>query len=122
MLARARFGDDARLAHFHRQQPLANGIVDFVRPGMQQVFALQVNPRAAKFLRKTRSELQRRRPPGEILQQTLKLRLEGCIRFRKLVSALQLEERYHECFRHVTAAVGAKASWRCRRRLQYGAH
>ena len=50
MLPRARFRDDARLAHLHGQQPLAKGIVDFVRAGVQQILALQVDARPAEFL------------------------------------------------------------------------
>ena len=49
VLPRARFRNDARLAHFHRQQTLADGVIDFVRAGVQQIFALQINPRAAEL-------------------------------------------------------------------------
>ena len=41
MLAGAGFGDDALLAHAPRQQNLAEGVVDFVRAGVAEVFALQ---------------------------------------------------------------------------------
>ncbi len=51
VLPRARFCDDARLAHFHGQQALADGVVDFVRAGVQQIFALQINARSAEFFR-----------------------------------------------------------------------
>ena len=47
MLPRAGLGDDPLLAHPPRQQPLPQRIVDLVRSGMQQVFALQINLRAA---------------------------------------------------------------------------
>ena len=67
VLARAGFRDDAALAHAHGQQALADAIVDFVRAGVQQVFALDVNARAAQMLRQPRSKLQRRGPPGKIL-------------------------------------------------------
>ena len=66
MLPRARFGNNARLAHFHREESLADGVVDFVRAGVQQILALQVDARAAKFRGKPRSKLQRRGPTGKI--------------------------------------------------------
>ena len=51
VLARAGFRDDARLAHAHGEQALAEAVIDFVRAGVQQVFALEVNARAAEILR-----------------------------------------------------------------------
>jgi len=51
MLARAGFRDDARLAHFFREQALANGVVDFVRARVEQIFALEIDARPAEFFR-----------------------------------------------------------------------
>ena len=45
VLARSGFRNDAALSHAHGQQALAETIVDFVRAGVQQVFALDVNAR-----------------------------------------------------------------------------
>src|SRR5712692_7080939 len=47
VLSRSRFRDDTRLAHFHREQALADSVIDFVRAGVEQVFALEVNARSA---------------------------------------------------------------------------
>ena len=47
VLARAGFGDDAALAHAPRQQDLAERVVDFVRAGVEQIFALEIDARAA---------------------------------------------------------------------------
>jgi hypothetical protein len=47
MLAGAGFGDDARFAHAPGQQRLPDHIVDLVGAGMVQVFALEVDLRAA---------------------------------------------------------------------------
>ena len=66
MLARAGFGNDARLAHLHDQQALADGVIDFMRAGVEQIFALQINAWSAEFFGEPRSELQRRRAAGEI--------------------------------------------------------
>ena len=68
MLACASFGDDARLAHSYGEQALADGVVNFVRAGVEQVFALDVDARAAEMRGETRSELQRRRTACEIFQ------------------------------------------------------
>ena len=53
VLPRAGFRDHAPLAHAPRQQRLAQAVVDLVRAGVQQVFALDINPRAAQVLRST---------------------------------------------------------------------
>jgi len=63
---RAGFGDDARLAHFFREQALADGVVDFVRAGVEQIFALEADAGAAQFFGKARGKLQRRGTAGEI--------------------------------------------------------
>ena len=47
VLSRAGFSDDAALAHAPRQQDLAQGVVDLVRAGVAEIFALQKNSRAA---------------------------------------------------------------------------
>src|ERR1700685_424500 len=44
------FGDDAALAHAFGQQSLPETVVDFVCPGVKQIFALEVDLCAAKFL------------------------------------------------------------------------
>ena len=50
VLAGAGLGDDPALAHSHREQRLAEGVVDLVRARMGQVFALEEDPRAARRL------------------------------------------------------------------------
>ena len=47
VLAGARLGDDARLAHAHGEQRLAEDVVDLVRAGVVEVLALEQDPRAA---------------------------------------------------------------------------
>ncbi len=68
VLSRARFRDNPALAHSFRQQRLAQAVVDLVRAGMQQIFALDVNTRAAEVFGQPRCELQWRRAPGKISQ------------------------------------------------------
>ena len=49
VLAGAGLGDDARLAHAPRQHGLADDVVDLVRAGVVEVFALQVDLRAPQL-------------------------------------------------------------------------
>ena len=51
VLACAGFSDDFFLAHEFGQQRLAQAVVDFVRPGVVEVFALEVDLRSAQLLR-----------------------------------------------------------------------
>ena len=76
VLARAGFSDDALLAHPPRQQRLAEAVVDFVRAGMQQVFALEINARAAEHFCEPAGEIERRGTSGVGRQQFVELRLE----------------------------------------------
>ena len=57
VLPGAGFGDDARLVHSYGEQSLADSVVDFVRAGVQQVFALQVDARTAEMFREALGEL-----------------------------------------------------------------
>src|ERR1043165_1380077 len=51
VLARARLGDDATLAHASREQDLSERVVDLVRACVREVFALEVELRAARVFR-----------------------------------------------------------------------
>ena len=60
VLAGAGLGDDALLAHALREQPLAEAVVDLVRAGVEQVFALEVDLRAAEVLGEALGEVEGR--------------------------------------------------------------
>src|SRR6185436_2201119 len=47
VLTRARLGDDALLVHATSEQDLANRVVDLMRAGVQEIFAFEVDCRAA---------------------------------------------------------------------------
>ena len=51
MLTGTRLGDDAPLPHARGKKTLSDRIVDFMRAGMEQVFAFQENARAAGVFR-----------------------------------------------------------------------
>ena len=61
------------------------------------------------MFRQALGELQRRGAAGEIFQQILELCLKDRIGLGLFVGALQFEQRNHERFRDVAAAIGAEA-------------
>ena len=76
VLPGAGFRDHAMLAHALDQQRLSQAVVDLVRAGVEQVFALEINLRPAQFLRQSLREEQRRGTPGISPQQFVQTRLE----------------------------------------------
>ena len=60
VLARAGLGDDASLAHAPRDERLADRVVDLVRAGVIEIFALEQDLRAADFLREPLGVIDRR--------------------------------------------------------------
>src|SRR5689334_11337342 len=116
VLARAGFRDDALLVHATRQQHLADRVVDFVRAGVKQIFAFQVDGCAAAVISQTRRVKERRRTTGEVLQKILELRLKRLIISAREVSRSQLFERSHQGLGHEPAAVLAPVTegvWLC---------
>ncbi len=90
MLPRPGLGDHAMLPHPLDQQPLPQAVVDLVRPGVQQILALQINLRPAQLLRQPPRKKQRRRTPRISPQQFIQPRLKFLIALRLLVLALQV--------------------------------
>jgi hypothetical protein len=105
VLAGAGFGDDAGLAHAPREQNLADGVVDFVRAGVEEVFALKINFRAAELARETLGEVERGGASAEFAEIIGKFALKFRIFLRAEIFRFQLLQRMHERLRHVTAAV-----------------
>src|SRR5581483_5845504 len=90
VLARAGLGYDAVFVHTAREQPLTQAVVDFVRSGVQQILALEVDPRSAEVLAQAPGEVQRRRPSRIVSQQVIQLLLEAAILPGVAVCFLQL--------------------------------
>ena len=111
MLARARLRDDALLAHAAGQQPLAQRIVDLVRAGVQQVFALQIDLRAAQGFAQTLGIVKRRGPTAVVVQQAIELRMKSRVRIGCRVGVFQLQQRRHQGLGDVASAVRAEAAW-----------
>ena len=100
VLPGAGFGDDAPLAHPHRQQRLTERVVDLVRAGMGQILALQEDARAAARRGQPPRFGDRRRPSDVVLQQPRELGAERRIVARREVGALELLDRLDERFGH----------------------
>src|SRR5450631_300089 len=109
VLTGAGFRDHAVLAHAFDEQALAEAVVDFVRARVEQVFAFEINFRAAKFCGQAAGEEKRRGASSIRLQQLVESCLELAIALGFFVCALQFIERGHQRFRNVPAAVNSEA-------------
>ncbi len=110
MLAGAGFGDDPLLAHPPSEQSLPQAVVDLVRAGVQQVFALDVNLRAAVYFAEALGVIERRGTAGVIGKKILQLGLKRGIVARFQIRLLEFFERRHQDFGDVAAAVGAEVA------------
>src|SRR5450631_328976 len=108
-LTGAGFRDHAVLAHAFDEQALAEAVVDFVRARVEQVFAFEINFRAAKFCGQAAGEEKRRGASSIRLQQLVESCLELAVALGFFVCALQFIERGHQRFRNVPAAVNSEA-------------
>ncbi len=94
---------------------LTERIIDFMRAGVQQIFALEINLCAAIMLRQSLGEIKRRGPPREIAQQTGEFALKRLRRVSLRCKHLRFRARRPSKFpariaRH-TAQNGP--AWRC---------
>jgi hypothetical protein len=111
VLAGAGLGDDARLAHALGQQGLADDVVDLVRAGVVQVFALEVDLRAAGDLGPALGVVDRRRPADKVLELVAELVEEFWIFAVALVSFVELGKRVGQGFCDKRAAVRAEMAF-----------
>ena len=105
VLAGARLGDQAGLAHALREQPLPQHLVGLVRAAVEQVLALQIDVAG-----QVAAAGQRRRPPGVVREQAVELGGERRIFLRVEERRLELLERRDQDFGHVAAAEPAEAA------------
>jgi hypothetical protein len=96
------------LAHSLDQQCLSQAVVDLVGAGMEQIFALEINLRAAQFVRQALSEKQRRGTPSIAVQQFVEAALKTAIPSSFLVMALQFVQRRHQSLGNIAAAIDAE--------------
>ena len=95
MLARASLSDHAALAHPFSQQSLAQRIIDLVRARMRQVFALEVDLRAAQVFGQVAGKGQRRWPAHIGVQQIIQFGLEPFIGTGFMIGSFQLGDGGH---------------------------
>ncbi len=114
VLAGAGFGNHARFAHAFGQHGLAYGVVDLVRAGVVEVFALEVNLRAALLAAHARGMVN----GGRAAYKMLEFGMEFGEKFRVMlvfgVSVLELIDRMGQGLRDETAAVNSEMACRIR--------
>ncbi len=106
MLARAGLRDEARLAEPTREEPLPERLVGLVRPAMQQVLALEPDPRAGLDA-EVAALVQRRRTAGVGAEQRLQLGPERGVGLRGEELRLERFERGDEDLGDEAAAEAA---------------
>jgi hypothetical protein len=95
VLAGAGLGDHPRLAHPAGQQVLAEGVVELVGPGVEQVLALEPDPQA-QLLRQPAGREQGGRAAGIVAPQRVQLGVEGGVPDGVLVRLGELVEGGHQ--------------------------
>jgi hypothetical protein len=114
MLAGAGFRDHARLAHASRQEGLADAVVDLVRPGVVEVFSLQVDLSAAEQARPALGVIDRIGPADVMLEVVFVLGAEGGIGLRRGVGLAQFGQRRHQGLGDEDASVRTEMAARIR--------
>ena len=110
MLTGTGFGNDALFTHTPGQQSLTNRIVDFVSTGVVEVFAFQINLRAAQDLAPTLGVINRAGTADKVFQFTIELGNKFRVTAIVIVGMVELFERSNQRFRDKRAAVGAKVT------------
>ena len=110
VLTRPRLGYDPLLAHAACEEDLTEGIVNFMRSGVEEVFPLEVDLRAAEFLSQAFREIERRRPADKLLKQGGEFVPESGILAGGGILPLEVEQGGHQCLRDKAAAVRAEVA------------
>ena len=108
VLAGAGLGDDAGLAHALGQQGLAQHVVDLVRAGVVEVFALEEDPHSPGVLGEALGLGQQRGPAGVVLVQVRDLGGELGVGLGLLEGVFEFVQGRDQGFGHPSAAVGAE--------------
>ncbi|MNJ48047.1 hypothetical protein D3C77_432280 [compost metagenome] len=112
VLAGAGFGDDLGLAHELGQQRFAQAVVDLVRAGVVEVFAFQVDLRAAELFRQAPGVEDRAGASDVVGEQTGQFLLEVFALADFLVGGVDVVHCLLEVRRYQLAAVGAEVAER----------
>ena len=106
--AGAGLGDDALLAHAPRQKNLAEHVVHFMRAGVIELFALEVDFRAAAIFCQALGKIQRRRPADIMRQIAVHLLAIGRIGLGLRIGLFQFEDERHQRLGDKAAAIDAE--------------
>src|SRR4029077_1946882 len=94
------------------EQDLAEAIVDLVRTGVVEVFALEINLRATEILGQAFGEVERTFAADIVLEHSAQLGLECRIGFRGFIGALQIEHQRHQRLGDEAPAIGTEMTLR----------
>ena len=108
MLPGARLRDHALFAHVLGDQRLPDRVVDFVRAGVIQVLALEIDLRPTQLLRPAFGVIQWARPAHEMLQRPVQFPLELGVRTQMVIGRTQFGKRCHQGLGDECAAIRAK--------------
>ena len=108
VLAGARLGDDALLAHAPGEQDLAEHIVDLVRAGVIELVALEIDFRAAELLGQALGEIERARAAHVMLEEMIELGLERRVGLGGPVGLLQRQDQRHQRLGDEASAINAE--------------
>ena len=103
-------GNYPRLAHAAREQRLADAIVDLVRAGVVQVFALEIDLRAAEMLGPAPGVVNGARAANVMLELVLELGDEFGILLIARVGVPELIQRMDQRLGHEHTAIGPEVS------------
>ena len=96
VLACSGLRDNSLLAHTASEQDLADGIVDLVGAGVEQVLALEVNLCTSELPGQPFGEVEGSGPSDKLTQKIIELFLKGGIMACRFVFALKIEQRRHQ--------------------------
>ena len=108
MLPGPGFSDDPAFPHAPGKERLPHRVVDLVRAGVVEVFALEPD-RCSDLLAEARRGGEWGRSPDIVGQEIIQFRAKGRIGHRRVERHLELVERGDEGLRHVPAAENSKA-------------
>src|SRR5271166_1160612 len=111
VLAGSGFGDDAVLAHAAREKGLSDAVVDLVGSSVEQVFAFQIDTRAAELLREALGEEEGSGASGVFVEEALEFGMEGFVFARGGIGGFEFLQRGHKGFGDVASTVGAEAAF-----------
>ena len=110
VLPRPGLGDDPLLPHLARQQRLPESVVELVRPRVEQILALEVDPGASQPVAHAAGVVERRRPSRVVGQKIAELAPKSTPPAETVVGPRQLGQRRHQRLGDVAAAEVAEVA------------